>query len=97
MISAKEKLNLWIHCQHKIYQTLLGLKTCQDSSVVSVHHIKTNPETDSLIKEYANILKYANNNQLYILVSRPRIQIYNLFKKTTIIQQKECSKTIAPN
>ena len=36
---------------------MLGLKTCQDSSVVSVHHIKTNPETDSLIKEYADVFK----------------------------------------
>ena len=30
-----------------------------------------------------------------ILVSRPRLQIYNLFKKTTIIQQKKSSKIIA--
>ena len=36
---------------------MLGLKTCQDSSVINVHHITTKPETDSLIKEYADAFK----------------------------------------
>ena len=36
---------------------MLGLKTCQDLSIINVHHITRRPETDILIKEYADVFK----------------------------------------
>ena len=48
---------------------------------------------------YFFFISFLSNKNVYkyILVSRPRLPICNLFKKTTIIQQKECSKIIALN
>ena len=47
--------------------------------------------------KFRGLVPLLASNVIYILVSRPRSQIYNLFKKTTIIQQKKCSKIIALN
>ena len=41
----------------KYTKPLLGLETCQDLSVINVHHITIKPEIDSLIKEYADVFK----------------------------------------
>lgn len=55
---SKEDLNCEILNVNTKYTKLLPeLKTCQDLSVINVHHITTKPETDSLIKEYAGVFK----------------------------------------